>query len=77
MRLDDVRGWDLMQRWVEIGRFEGWEFDAVKGENLTMRGTPEPCKERVIGGGRKNFFKLTVAFCEFLLSLTNYEAEFF
>ena len=61
----------------EIRRFERWESDAVKGGNLTMRGASEPCKECVVGGCRKNFFKLTVAFCEFLLSLTNYEAEFF
>ena len=76
-RFGDAKGGDLMQRRVEIRRFEEWGFDVVNGENLTMRETPEPCKECVIGGSRKNFFKLTVAFCEFLLSLTNYEAEFF
>ena len=73
----DARDGDFALRKAGIRRFEGWEFDAVKGGNLAMRGASEPCKECVIGGCRKNFFKLTVAFCEFLLSLTNYEAEFF
>ena len=77
MRLDDARGGDFAMRGVGIRRFEGWGLDEAQGGDFAMRGASEPCKECVVGGWRKNFFKLTVAFCEFLLSLTNYEAEFF
>ena len=64
-----MRGRDLTMREVGIWRCAGWKFDAALGF-----GTVQRVRHRRLP---KNFFKLTVAFCEFLLSLTNYEAEFF